>query len=390
MIAYTYPGQGSQTPEMGAPWRSHPSWELVEEASDASGRDIARLLLDADMDELTETRNAQLATFVTSMVVFDAVTRTGVTATAHAGHSLGEYTALTAAGVLDFADGVRLVAERGEAMQMAADERVGTMAAVLGADDRHVEDSCQSAEGEVWVANYNAPGQVVVAGSPDDVETAGRIARDTGAKRVVPLQVGGAFHTPFMQPASERLAKALGVTDFREPDHPVYVNVDAAPRSGDVDWADILARQLTSPVRWRHTIHRLADDGFTTLVELGPGGALRGMAKRTARETTSLSVNAPADIDALLEAIGGTPHDARRHEGEMLHATERLIVSPCSGVFSPVEDCPEGAHIETGRLIGHVAGTEVRSPFAGQLMGYLALADERVTPSQPIAWLRTT
>ncbi|MEQ8716097.1 MAG: ACP S-malonyltransferase [Acidimicrobiales bacterium] len=389
MIAYTYPGQGSQAPGMGAPWRNHPSWELVDEASEACGRDIGRLLLEADIEELTETRNAQLATFVTSMVVFDAVTRTGVTANAHAGHSLGEYTALTAAGVLDYADGVRLVAERGEAMQMAADERTGTMAAILGADDRHVEDACDSAEGEVWVANYNAPGQVVVAGDPDDVEAAGRIARERGAKRVVSLQVGGAFHTPFMQPASDRLAKALAITDFREPDHPVYANVDASPYQGVAEWSDLLARQLVSPVRWRHTIHRLADDGFSTLVELGPGGALRGMAKRAAREMTSLSVNAPADIDALLEAIGGTPHDARHHEGEMLHATERLVVSPCGGVFTPVDDCPDGSVIAAGRIIGHVAGTEVRSPFAGELMGYLALADERVTPSQPIAWLRT-
>ena len=149
MIVFTYPGQGSQTPGMGAAWADHPSWELVEEASEASDRDVAALLLDTDADELTMTRNAQLATFVTSMVVLDAVSRVGAEAVAHAGHSLGEYSALTAAGALDFADAVRLVNERGDAMQAAADEREGTMAALLGLDDDKADIACQRAVGEV-------------------------------------------------------------------------------------------------------------------------------------------------------------------------------------------------------------------------------------------------
>ena len=143
MIVFTYPGQGSQTPGMGSAWVDHPSWELVEEASDATSRDIAALLLDTDADELTMTRNAQLSTFITSMVVLDAVSRTGAEAVAHAGHSLGEYSALTAAGVLDFADAVKLVNERGDAMQAAADEQDGTMAAILGLDDDQVDIACQ-------------------------------------------------------------------------------------------------------------------------------------------------------------------------------------------------------------------------------------------------------
>ena len=142
MIVFTYPGQGSQLPAMGAPWKEHPSWELVTEASDESGRDVASLLLDADADTLKLTRNSQLTTFVLSMVAFDAITRVGVEAAGHAGHSLGEYSALTAAGVLDFADAVRLVSERGDAMQAAADEQDGTMAAILSLDDDQVDIAC--------------------------------------------------------------------------------------------------------------------------------------------------------------------------------------------------------------------------------------------------------
>ena len=154
MIAFTFPGQGSQAPGMGEAWVDHPSWELVGEASEASGRDVANLLLEADAEELRQTRNSQLATYVTSMIVLDAVERTGVEPAFHAGHSLGEYSALTAAGTLSFADGVRLVTERGDAMQAAADATEGTMAAVLGLDDDKVELACRRTDGDVWVANY--------------------------------------------------------------------------------------------------------------------------------------------------------------------------------------------------------------------------------------------
>src|SRR5471032_1523744 len=154
---------------MGRPWVSHPSWEVVGEASEVAGRDLGRLLLEADQEELTLTANAQLATYVLSLVVLDAIERVGIEPTACAGHSLGEYTALTASGALGFEDGVRLVVERGDAMHHAAEERPGTVAAVLGADDDAVEAACQRAEGDVWVANYNAPGQVVIAGTPEEI-----------------------------------------------------------------------------------------------------------------------------------------------------------------------------------------------------------------------------
>lgn len=390
MIAFTFPGQGSQAPGMGEAWHGHPSWELVLEASEVSGRDVERLLLRADAAELTETRNSQLATFVTSMVVLDAVERTGVEAAVYAGHSLGEYSALTAVGTLSFEDGVKLVAERGEAMQAAADARTGTMAAVLGLDDDKVDLACSRTDGDVWVANYNAPGQVVIAGDPDAIAAAGQQAKELGAKRVLPIKVGGAFHTPFMSPARDRLRKAIAEADIRDAGCPVIANVDAQPHREGRHWASLLGAQLTSPVRWRQTLHNLDEQGVNVLLELGPGTVLTGMAKRTLAGATTISVGTPEDVDRLLENLSRAPHGAAAHEGEFLYAVERLVVSPATGVFDPSADLSIGTRIAAGQLVGRVGSQEVRSPFSGSLEGMLAFAGERVTTSQPIAWLRTS
>ena len=391
MIVFMYPGQGSQQPGMGEAWVDHPSWELVTEACEVTDRDVSRLLLTAGADELTETRNSQLATFVMSMVALDAVTRLGTEAAGHAGHSLGEYSALTASGVLDFGDAVALVAERGDAMQAAAEEREGTMAAVLGLDDDDVQIACNRAPGEVWLANHNAPGQAVIAGTPEAIDTAAGIARELGAKRVMPLQVGGAFHTPFMAPARDRLAKAIDRTEFRNPLGTVIANVDAAPHGRGSDWPDLLKAQLTSPVRWRHTLTTLSEAGFATFVELGPGEVLGRLVKRTLKGSRPLSVAAPEDLDSLLEALAASPaRTAAALEGEHLFATERLVVSPAAGIFQASDQISEGAVVGVGHLVGHVGDHEVRSPFAGELMGVLAVDGERVTASQPIAWLRTS
>ncbi|MEN9802346.1 MAG: malonyl CoA-acyl carrier protein transacylase, partial [Actinomycetota bacterium] len=200
---------------MGRPWRDHESWELVEEASDVASRDVANLLLDADAEELRDTRNAQLTTFVSSLMVLDAVERLGIEPSYCAGHSLGEYTALTATGALSFEDGVRLVVERADAMHEAGNLHPGTMAAVLGLDDEQVEVACRRADSEVWVANFNAPGQVVIAGSKEGVQRASEIAKELGAKKSMPLAVSGAFHTPFMVPAKDRLREAIALASPR-------------------------------------------------------------------------------------------------------------------------------------------------------------------------------
>lgn len=298
MIAFTFPGQGSQEPGMGQAWAKHPSWALVEQASDATGRDVAALLLDADAATLTETHNAQLATFVLSMVVHHAAAEAGHSPAFTAGHSLGEYSALCAAGTLDFDAAVQLVAERGEAMAVAAAENPGTMAAVLGLDDDSVIKACETVDGNVWVANFNAPGQVVIAGDPAAIERAADIARDSGAKRVMPLEVSGAFHTPFMAPAGERLAAALSGATFAAPSVPVVANVDAEAHDDAAPWPELLSRQLTSPVRWAQSVERLVGDGATTFVELGPGSVLTGTIKRIERSAGRVSISTPGDLEA--------------------------------------------------------------------------------------------
>ncbi len=397
MLAFTFPGQGSQKHAMGRPWMEHPSWDLVDEASQALDRDIDDLLINASDEELTHTRNAQIATFVLSLVVLDAVERVGVAAGLAAGHSLGEYTALTATGALSYDDGIRLVAERGEAMQMAAQAREGTMSAILGLEDERVAAACASVDDDVWVANFNAPGQVVIAGSRSGVEAASSAAKDFGAKRALPLPVGGAFHTPFMEPARERLRKALRETEIRTPAIPIVANVDAVAHRGAGNWQATLSAQLCSPVRWRQSLETLQAHGATTLIELGPGAVLTGMAKRTVKTLNRFTVNSPEDVDMLLENLTREADIAeptkvaanRYDEGEHLFVHERLVVSSVAGIFSVADSLEVGHEINVGDLVGTVGNNEVRSPFAGSVMGVMAIDGERVTPSQPIAWLRT-
>ena len=303
MLAFVFPGQGSQQPGMGAAFADDPSWSAVEEASDAVGRDVAHLLLHADAAELVETRNAQLGTFVHSVVVLDALRRRGVEPARVAGPSLGELSALCAAGVLPFADAVRVVAERGEAMQVCCTQRRGTMAAVLGLDEPQVAEACAATAGDVWVANLNAPGQVVIAGDPDAVEAAGVAAKGAGAKRVMPLDVSGAFHTPFMAPAAERLAAALADATFADATVPVAANVDGAVHTTAADWPGLLERQLTSPVRWIGCAESLVAAGADAFVEVGPGQVLSGTLKRIAPGAARHSAMAPAEVDAVAQAV---------------------------------------------------------------------------------------
>lgn len=390
MLAFTFPGQGSQRPGMGRPWMGHESWELVDEASDVAGRDVGALLLDADAEALKDTRNAQLTTFVSSLMVLDAVERLGIEPSFCAGHSLGEYTALTASGALSFEDGVRLVIERADAMHEAGIASPGTMSAVLGLDDDQVEVACRRADSEVWVANFNAPGQVVIAGSAAGVAAAGIIAKELGAKKVMPLQVSGAFHTPFMTAARDRLREAIALASPRDTEVPVVSNVDALMHASGEEWSALLSAQLSNPVRWKHCLLTLADAGVTGFLELGPGGVLTGMAKRTVDSARTISVATPDELDKLIEWVDASaPLSAGQHEGEHLFAIERLVVSPAAGVFAPIGNVLSGTSISVGHLLGHVGEHEVRSPFAGIVQSYIAVDGERVTARQPIAWLRT-
>lgn len=390
MLAFTFPGQGSQRPGMGRPWVGHDSWELVDEASEVAGRDVGALLLDADAEVLKDTRNAQLTTFVSSLMVLDAVERLGIEPSFCAGHSLGEYTALTATGALSFEDGVRLVVERADAMHEAGLSSPGTMAAVLGLDDDLVEVACRRADADVWVANFNAPGQVVIAGSPAGVASAGEHAKELGAKKIMPLQVSGAFHTPFMTAARERLREAIALAAPRDVEVPVISNVDAIAHSSGEEWSSLLSAQLSSPVRWKHCLLTMQELGVTGFVELGPGGVLTGMAKRTVDDARTITVSTPDELDKLIEWVNASsPTGGAQLEGEHLFAVERLVVSPSAGVFSPESSVVVGSLINVGHVIGVVGESEVRSPFAGVVQNFIAVEGERVTTHQPIAWLRS-
>ena len=394
MIVFTYPGQGSQFSGMGASWLDHPSWELIEEASDAANVNIADLLLNADDDLLRETQNAQLATFVLSMLILDAVERLGLDSTGHAGHSLGEYSALTASGALDFSDAARLVSIRGNAMKKAIEEKPGTMAAVLGLEDTTVEDLCAEIADEVWIANYNSPGQLVIAGTNSAIEKATGLAKKIGAKKVTQLSVSGAFHTPLMNAARVELSEAIENTDIRPPSGIVVANVDGVAHENPETWRALLSAQLCSPVRWTQSLTTLLTMNFSTFIEIGPGKVLTGLTKRADSDTKRLSINKPSDLDQLLDLIAPTSTTSDEsgigHEGEHLFSTDRLVVSPSAGIFKPVSNLEIGKKLSNGQLLGHVGNAEIHSPFSGELMGWIALPDERLTASQPIAWLRVT
>ncbi len=390
MLAFTFPGQGSQRPGMGKPWVDHESWELVTEASEIAGRDVGDLLLNADAETLKDTRNAQLTTFVSSLMVLDAVERLGFEPSLCAGHSLGEYTALTANGALGFDDGVRLVIERAAAMHDAGTKSPGVMSAVLGLDDEQVETACRRADSDVWVANFNAPGQVVIAGSPTGVQLASEHAKELGAKRIMALPVSGAFHTPLMAPARDRLREAIAAAKPRDSDVPIVSNVDAKAHSHGNEWTTLLSAQLSSPVRWKQCLQTMFESGIKDFVELGPGGVLTGMAKRTIESARTLSISTPDELDKLIEWIGASSLPTQElHEGEHLFAVERLVVSPGAGVFVPNAKISNGARISVGDVIGMVGDQEVRSLFDGILQNYISVDGERLTPHQPVAWLRT-
>lgn len=300
-IAVLFPGQGTQTPGMGEPWRGSPEWEIVERAEAALGQPLAHLLLDASEADLSRTRDAQLAVLLASLLAWEAVRDHPEmqAPVAFAGHSLGQITALIASGAMSMEDGVRLAGRRAECTQSAADANPGRMAALIGADLDLAERACAGVD--AWVANDNAPGQVVVGGTPAGVEATTARARDLGVRRVVALNVGAAFHTRLMAPAADALAPALAATAFRAPDAPIVSNADARCYAGPDGWSRRLADHLVSPVRWRSSMETLAGLGVDTFFEVGPGSVLAALARRTVPAVTTRGISVPTD--ALLEVV---------------------------------------------------------------------------------------
>ncbi len=278
MKAYVFPGQGAQFTGMGKDlYEQRPAARtLMDEADAILGFKITDIMFSGSADALKQTRVTQPAVFIHSVAA--ALSSEDFSPEMVAGHSLGEFSALVCNGVLEFADGLRLVARRAEAMQRACEIQPSTMAAILGLGDQVVEEICAGIDGEVVVAaNYNCPGQLVISGSVDGVQLACEKLKAAGAKRALPLQVGGAFHSPLMAPAREELADAIRKTNFRTASCPVYQNVNAKPSTNTDEIRKNLIDQLTAPVRWTQSVQAMAADGATEFIECGPGKVLQGL-----------------------------------------------------------------------------------------------------------------
>jgi [acyl-carrier-protein] S-malonyltransferase len=307
--AVLFPGQGSQFVGMGADlFEARP--DLVgEPADEVLGFSLRTVCLEGPEDVLTRTEHAQPALYALAYALWEELAPHVPAPAAAAGHSLGEYTALAAAGVFSYPEGLGLVAERGRAMAAAADAEPSTMAAVIGSDLAEVDAVCRrhrDGGGRLWVANINAPGQIVVAGGVGDVEWLSESARELGLRRVVPLAVAGAFHSPYMAPAAERLTTALEGVTASPGSFPVYANVSARP----VETAEVgrsLVEQVTAPVRFSDSLQAMTEAGISTFVHVGPGDVTAGLAKRTVRGATVITVSSPGDVAGASEALGSMP-----------------------------------------------------------------------------------
>lgn len=303
MIYFLFPGQGSQAVGMGQALaaRIPEAAARFQEANDLLGVDLRKICFEGPDDELKKTENTQPALFAVGFMVYECFARAGRKAGRTAGHSLGEYTAIAAAGGFDFATGLRLVRRRGELM---AGARSGAMAAVLGLDSATIEKVCADASknGEVVVpANYNTPDQIVISGTAKGIEAASAALKAAGAKRVLPLPVSGAFHSPLMAEAAEEMKAVLAAAAIRDTAVPVLSNVTAAPVSAAAQIRDLLYRQLFSPVRWTDTF-KSAEPG--TAVEMGPGKVVSGLIKKINPAINLLAAHTPDEVEAALRALG--------------------------------------------------------------------------------------
>uniref|UniRef100_UPI004056AC66 ACP S-malonyltransferase n=1 Tax=Alistipes sp. TaxID=1872444 RepID=UPI004056AC66 len=280
---YVFPGQGAQFSGMGKDLyeQNAEAKAMFERANEILGFRITDIMFEGTADDLKQTKVTQPAVFLHSVILAKVL---GVEPAAVAGHSLGEFSALVVSGALSFEEGLRLVSKRAIAMQKACEATKGTMAAVLALPDKTIEDVCEKVDGVVVAANYNCPGQLVVSGAVEAVSEACVQLKAAGARRALVLPVGGAFHSPLMEPARQELAEAIEAASFNEPSCPIYQNVDAKPHTNPVEIKQNLIAQLTSPVRWTQIIEQMSADGFSSYVELGPGNVLQGLIRKISAE----------------------------------------------------------------------------------------------------------
>jgi len=292
MKAYVFPGQGAQYPGMGKDLyeNSAEAKALFEKANDILGFDITKIMFEGDVEDLKQTKVTQPAIFLHSVLL--AKTMKDFAPDMVAGHSLGEFSALVANGTLTFEDGLKLVSQRAMAMQKACELEPSTMAAIVGLEDDVVEEVCASIDDVVVPANYNCPGQLVISGSEEGIDKACALLTEKGAKRALKLVVGGAFHSPLMEPAREELAAAIEATTFSTPVCPVFQNVNAQPVSDPAVIKENLIAQLTAPVKWTQIVQNMIADGATSFTEIGPGKVLQGLVKKVDRNMETIGVNA--------------------------------------------------------------------------------------------------
>ncbi|KAA9025910.1 ACP S-malonyltransferase [Niallia endozanthoxylica] len=307
-IAFIFPGQGSQTVGMGKSLAEtyQPSNDFFVKADKKLEYPLTKLIFEGPQSELTLTSNAQPALLTTSIAIMEYFKQSGITPNYVAGHSLGEYTALVAAGAFSFEEGVYAVHKRGEFMELAVPNREGTMAAVLGLDSDKLEavtNEISESGHLVQLANINCPGQIVISGTRKGVELGGIKAKEAGAKRVLPLEVSGPFHSELMKPAAEKLRAVLDEMNITDAKVPVIANVSASEMSNAAEIKEKLIEQLYSPVQWEKSVQKMLDLGVTTFIEIGPGKVLSGLVKKVSRTAVTYAVSDEKTCQEVMEAL---------------------------------------------------------------------------------------